>query len=196
MKEPGGLSSLPLGGRLSDLSGRMSRSQRFWAMTAALVLGTVFLGMTFIQAPWQEKRREMGSRLEEEKQRSELLLSIQRRRDAVRKNEAEILLEGGGAELTGEISRMASEAHMAVESVLPYPDVEVAPYIQYEIEIVATASPEALLQFLRSIEAHRPLLMLSEMEIGTEAPTATDEILDQQRIRTKIMAMGSAERPQ
>lgn len=196
MKKPAGVGSLSLG-RLSELGSETSRVQRLWILTGAMLLATAVIGMVAIQAPWQEKRRQMASQLDEEKRRSELLLALQRQRESDQKTEKELLLEGGAPVLTGVVSRLAAESGLAIESVIPYPDLAVPPYTQYQIEILATTHLDNLLRFLRAVESHRPFLLVNEMEIGDPfataspgaAPTAT-ETLEEQRVRIRIAAMG------
>lgn len=188
---------LPLS-RLSELGSRMGQTQRLWILTAVMLLATGVVGMITIQGPWQENRRRLGAQMEEEKQRSELLLSLQRQKGSLQKAEEELLMEGGTPALTGEVSRLATESHLAVESVVPQTDLVIPPYMQFQIEIVATARLENLLNFLRSIESHRPLMTLNEMEIGTPVepglPFAqTPDNLpppEQQWIRMRIGALG------
>ena len=140
-----------LGGRPLSL-GPLNRTQQLWLLTAAMVLAAGLLGMVFVQGPWAQRRQQMGSQLEEEKQRSELLLAINRQSTSLKKSEAELLLEEGGTPvLTSEVSRLASESGLAVESVTPLPELTLAPYTQFEIEMVAMATSENLLHFLRSI---------------------------------------------
>ncbi|MBI3323525.1 MAG: type 4a pilus biogenesis protein PilO [Candidatus Omnitrophica bacterium] len=192
--------------RLSDLGSRMSRTQQLGILTASMLLGTALIGITTIQGPWQESRRETGSQLEEEQRRSELLLAIQRKRDTLQKSEQELLLQGGAPALTGEVSHLAAGSQLSIESVAPQPDLSIQPYTQFQIEIVATARLENLLAFLRSIESHRPLLMLNEMEIGEAAAgsplgvgppqktPAGGEDPQRQYVRMKIGAVGRLKR--
>ena len=200
MKKPaaaaGGIS------RLSELGSHMGQAQRLGILTAVMLLATGLIGMVTIQGPWQENRRQLGAQLDEEKQRSELLLSIQRQKGSLQKSEEELLMmDGGTPALTSEVSRLATESHLSVESVAPQSDVVAPPYTQFQIEIVATARLENLLNFLESIENHRPLLVLNEMEVGAPvepgAPfvqTADNapppEPPEQQRIRMRIGALG------
>ena len=156
----------PLLSQFSEMGSQVSHAQQLAIFTAAMLLGTAVTGMLLIQFPWQERRRQMGTDLDVEKQRAELLLSIQRQKESMDKEEKEALLEGGTPVLTGTISRLAAEAQLAVESVSPKSDQTISPYTQVQIEVTATARLENLLRFLRSVENHRPLLTLNEIEIG------------------------------
>lgn len=189
MKKPSPAGGLPLS-RLSYLGSLVGRAQRLWILTAAMILAAGLIGITAIQSPWQENRRRLGSQLDEERQRSELLLSLQRQKGSLQKTEEELLLEGGTPALTGKVSRLAAESHLAVESVTPQDDLAVQPYTQFQIEITATARPENLLGFLQSIEGHRPLLTLNEMEIDEPADPKPPSQTEQRRIRMKIGAVG------
>lgn len=187
--------------RLSDLGSQMSRILRLWILTASMALGTALIGATAIQGPWQESRRETAAQLEEEQRRSELLLAIERKRVTLQKSEKELLLEGGAPALTSEVSHLAAESQLSIESVVPQPDLSAQPYTQFQIEIVASARLQNLLTFLRSIESHRPLLILNEMEIGEALAGGTPpnalpkgEVQDTQRIRMKIGAVGRLKR--
>ena len=206
MKKPAAAGGLPLS-RLSELGSRMGQAQRLWILTVAMILATGFIGMVAIQGPWQENRRQLGSHLEDEKQRSELLLSLQRQKGSLQKAEEELLLEGGAPALTGEVSHLATESHLAIESVAPQDDLVVPPYTQFQIEIVATARLENLLIFLQSIENHRPLLTLNELAIGEPVElglplqseqgvgTPLPQPPEEQRIRMKIGALGRQKKP-
>lgn len=187
--------------KLSDLGSQMSRAQRLWILTGSMLLGTALIGATAIQGPWQESRRETAGQLEEEQRRSELLLAIQRKRDTLQKSEKELLLEGGAPVLTSEVSHLATESQLSIESVAPQPDLSAPPYMQFQIEIVATARLQNLLTFLRAIESHRPLLILNEMEIGDalvggppSKALPAGEAQETQRVRMKISAVGRLKR--
>lgn len=191
MKKTSVAGGLPLA-RLSHLGSQISRTQRLWILTAAMLLAAAAIGILAILGPWQESRRQTGSQLEQEQRRSKLLVSIQRKRDSLQKTEQELLLEGGTPALTSQVSRLATQSQVAIDSVTPQPDLSVPPYTQFQIEIEATARPDDLLAFLRSMESRRPLLLLNEMEIG-EQPSKTlppAETTETQRIRLKIGAVG------
>ena len=200
MKKPAASGGLSLS-RLSDLGSRMGRTQWLWILTASVLLAAALIGMMVIQSPWQDSRRQIGSQLEEEKQRSELLLAIQRKKESLQKAEQDLLLEGGTPALTSEVSRLATESRLAIESVTPQRDFSIPPYTQFQIEIVGAAGQGELLGFLHAIEAHRPLLLLNEMGIG-EAPDERSSEIQQlptavpegetaaQRVRMKIGALG------
>lgn len=205
MKKPAAGS--PLLSQLSGMGSRINRTQQLLILTAAALLGTALLGMLLIQSPWQERRRQMVSDLDVEKQRSDLLLSIRRQKESMDKEEQEWLFEGGTSALTGEISRLATEAQLAVESVSPKEEQSVPPYTQIQIEVIATARMENLLGFLRSIESHRPLLALNEVEIGDnlsgggwtspyegEQALPLSEAPQDQRIKLLISALARAKK--
>ncbi len=188
--------------RLSDLGSRIGRTQWLWILTAAMLLAAGLIGITAIQGPWQANRRKIGLQFDEEKQRSELLLAAQRKRASLQKAEQDLLLEGGAPALTSEVSRLATESRLAIESVTPQPDLSIPPYTQFQIEITAAAGQGELLGFLRAIETHRPLLLLNEMEIGEvpdERPSEIQQLSavvpggetpEAQRVRMKIGALG------
>ncbi|MBI3312205.1 MAG: hypothetical protein HYZ88_01600 [Candidatus Omnitrophica bacterium] len=162
MKEKSSLSS-----QLRDLGVQITSAQKFWLASAGIALGTLFLGNTLIQTPWQERRRQIASRYGEEQQRLELVQALQRQNQSLQQKEKGLLLEGGAPVLTSHISRIAAQSAVEIESVTPQAEASWAPYTKYQIEVIAQAKLKDLTLLLHAIEQHRPVLIVDEVEVET-----------------------------
>jgi Tfp pilus assembly protein PilO len=168
----------------------MNRTQQLLLITLGMGLLTVTIGFLMIQAPWQERRRQLTSRTSEEKERSDLLLVIQRQKADLEETEGTFLLKGGATGLASQISNLAAQSGLQIDSVTPQPEVVVEPYIRFQLEILATGNLANLMRFLRTLEDHRPLLWVEQLDVeesskGETLSTAKSE----PRIRLLIGAV-------
>ena len=152
--------------QLNEVRGQITHTQRIWLMNVGVFLVTVVAGFVTIQIPWQEHRRQLAAQYAEETERSELLQEILNQRTQLQGLEKKLLLEGGATALTGQISRLASESGLQIESVAPQPELALEPYMKYQIEVLASSNLTDVLRFLRSIETHEPLFWVDQLEIG------------------------------
>jgi Tfp pilus assembly protein PilO len=137
-------------------------------------MATALLGIRGIQAPWQQQRQQLERRYKEEVQRSELLSTILSQGSQLKKQEGELLLQGGLSLLTGEVMRLASKAGLQVESVGPQPEVQIGPYTRFQIQLVASSNFTDLLGFLRFLEQEGTLLEVDRLEIGEASSPRTE----------------------
>lgn len=158
--------------QLRELGARISPTQRFWLATLVIVLATFFLGSTLIQTPWEGHRRQMVSRISNEKQRIELLQTLNHQGETLQESEQGLLLEGGAPVLTSHLSRIAKESGVEIESVTPQPQVSLPPYIKFQIEITALAHLKDLVRLLHTLEHYKPLLVTDELEVGSPSTAA------------------------
>lgn len=158
--------------QINEAKSQITRTQRLMLITGGVVTVTLVLGVVFIQLPWQEKRRQLSSSYSEEKERAELLQSIQRQRAELQGMEGKFLLEGGATGLASQLSQLAAQAGIQIESVTPQQEVTVEPYTRYQLEIVALSNLANTLRFLRAVEEHRPLLWVEQLDMG-EPPEAS-----------------------
>ena len=156
----------PLTSQLSEIRGRITRTQWIWLTNAGVCIITLGVGFIAIQAPWQERRQQLASQYAEESERSDLLKEILQQRSVLRTLEKKLLLEGGATALTSQISQLAAEAGLQIESVTPQPELVIDPYLKYQIEIQASSSLTNVLRFLHSVENHVPVLWADQLEIG------------------------------
>ena len=193
-----------LASQLSDIRGRVTRTQWIWLMNTGICILTLAIGFMAVQTPWQDRRRQLQSQYAEEKEQTELLWGISTQRKELQKLEKSLLLEGGTTALTSQISRLASEAGLQIESVTPQPEFPIDPYLKYQIEILANSNLVNALRFLHSIETHQPLFWVDQLEIGEllvepsttfagisfgqESNTA-EQVSDQHRIRLIVGAL-------
>ena len=188
--------------QISEAKSQISRGQQLLFVTVGVGILTLAIGITMIQLPWQEKRRQLASRYSEEKERSELLVAIQRQKAELQETEEKFLLEGGATGLTGQISQLANQSGLQIDSVTPQPEVVAEPYTRFQIEILATGNLTNALRFLRSAEEHRPLLWVEQIDMGEplgevssssfsayEEKPAAYQPNDQQQIRFLIGAV-------
>ena len=158
--------------QINEVRGQITQTQRIWMMNIAVCLVTAVVGVVAIQMPWQEHRQQLAAQYADEKERAELLQAIVGQRTQLQTLEKKFLLEGGATALTGQISRLATEASLQIESVAPQPELALEPYMKYQIEIFASSSLMNVLHFLRSVETHEPLFWVDQLEIG-ELPGET-----------------------
>ena len=108
---------------------------------------------------------------------------------------------GGATGLTGQLSQLAAQSGLQIESVTPQAELVSEPYTRFQIEIMTTGNLSNILRFLRTVEDHRPLLWTEQMDIGepvsesVSAFTTTEDATaakpkDQQKIRFLIGAVG------
>ncbi len=155
--------------QINEAKSQITRTQRLMLISAGIVLATAVIGLIGIQMPWQERRQRLAAQYNEEKERSEQLVAIQRQKTELKGMESQLLLEGGVTGLAGQLSRLATQSGLQVESVTPQPEIAADPYTRFQIEITATSNLANILQFLRVIEDHRPLFWIEQMEMGEAA---------------------------
>lgn len=187
--KPGASSSIL--SQINTAKSQINRTQQLLLVTLGMGILTLAIGVLMIQAPWQERRQQLTSRYGEEKDRSELLLAIQRQRADLQETERAFLLKGGATGLAGQISNLAAQSGLQIDSVTPQPEVVAEPYTRFQLEILATGNLANLMRFLRTLEDHRPLLWVEQLDIG-EFSTGTFSAFtakDQQKIRLLIGAV-------
>ena len=161
--------------RLSQLLNRLSRKQRLGFISAGILLATLLIGLTQIYTPWQQRLAELQRQYRQEQERGEILLGIGHQRKTIQKQEEKILFQGGTPGLTGEISRLASDANFQIESVVPQPEASFGPYTKIQVAVSATSSFQDLLQFVRLLEDHTPILKIEHLELSQLKTEATQD---------------------
>lgn len=152
--------------QLGEFFSRITRTQALTFITGAFLLATLLTGLIFIQGPWTGQRQRLSATYSEELQRSELLMQIGSASKQLKALEQDLLIQGDTPALTSQITRLATNYGLDIESVVPRDEVLLDPYRKLQIEVVATASFRNLLLFLDATESHRPLLMVEELEMG------------------------------
>ena len=177
--------------QINEVKSQITRSQKLWLITLGIGLTTLGLGVALIHLPWQEHRQRLANQYNEEKERSELLLAIQRQKTELQGLEDKFLLRGGATSLTAQISQLGAQSGLQIESVTPQPEMAADPYIRYQIEIMANSNLANLLRFLRILEDRRPLLWVEQMDIGEASRSSQDPPLqqEQQKVRFLIGAL-------
>ncbi len=189
---PKTVSSPSILSQINEAKSQISRTHQLWILTLGILALTLAIGIMGIQLPWQEQRQRLAAQYSEETERSELLLAIEMQRRGLQNMEGEFLLVGGTTRLAGQISQLAAQSGLQIESVTPQPELVSEPYTRFQIEIITTGNLSNILRFLRIVEDHRPLLWTEQMDIG-ESPTedaTTSKPKDQQKIRFLIGAVG------
>ena len=149
---------------LQSLGDRISRTQKLLAMTTSILLGTLGIAFFGIYQSWQQNRLQLEKQYGLERNRMELLSKINDNRQHLEKLEARLLLTEG--DVTDKISRLADKSGIQIELITPQPDVSLGLYSESQLQVIATATFPDLLQFLRSLEQHDPLLKIDQLEIG------------------------------
>ena len=185
--------------RVSAAKLQINRTQQLLLVTLGMGLLTLAIGVLMIQMPWQERRQQLTSRTIEEKERSELLRVIQRQKADLQGLERACLLKGGATGLASQISDLATQSGLQIDSVTPRPEIVAEPYTRFQLEILATGNLANLMRFLRTLEDHRPLLWVEQLDVEepaaeTASVVTFDEKLvfkqkDQQNIRLVIGAV-------
>jgi len=177
-------------GASSSILSQFNRTQQLLLITLGMGILTLAIGVLMIQVPWQERRQQLISRTGEEKKRSELLRAIQRQKADLEGIERTFLLKGGATGLASQISDLATQSGLQIDSVTPQPEVVAEPYTRFQLEILATVNLANLMHFLRTLEDHRPLLWVEQMDMGEPSPEASSFTpKDQQKIRLLIGAV-------
>lgn len=161
-----------LSNRLQDLGARISPTQRLWLVSVGIAAAASLIGNTLIQTPWRERSRQLAARYTDQQQRIELLRALEQQDRMVSQRGKGQLLEGGSPVLTDQISRIAKENKIAIQSVTPQGETALAPYTKHQIEVKTLARIEDLARFLHAIEHHQPFLTVDEMEIDRTRTSA------------------------
>ncbi len=186
--KPGASSSIL--SQISAAKSQINRTQQLLLVTLGMGILTLAIGVLMIQVPWQERRQQLTSRTGEEKERSELLRVIQRQKTDLQGIERTFLLKGGATGLASQISDLATQSGLQIDSVTPQPEIVTEPYTRFQLEILATGNLANLMRFLRTLEDHRPLLWVEQLDME-EPPTETSSSTakDQPKIRLLIGAV-------
>ena len=198
---PKTVSSPSILSQINEAKSQINRTQQLWVITLGILVLTLAIGIMGIQLPWQEQRQRLTAQYSEEKERSELLLALQRQKKELQSMEGKFLLVGGATRLAGQISQLAAQSGLQIESVTPQPELVSKPYTYFQIEIMTTGNLSNILRFLRTVEDHQPLLWTEQMDIGespseaipsfmTTEDATTAKPKDQQKIRFLIGAVG------
>ena len=187
--------------QIGEAKSQINRTQQLLLVTLGMGILTLGIGFVMIQIPWQERRQQLTALYGEEKERSELLLAIQRQKAELQGIEGKSLLKGGAPGLASQVSKLAAQCSLQIDSMTPQPEVVAGPYTRFQLEILATGNLANVILFLRTLEDCRPLLWVEQMDLG-EPPTelslspfmARDEKpgfqqRDQQKIRFLIGAV-------
>lgn len=158
--------------QINEVKSQINRTQLLWLITFGVVLLTLLIGVALIQLPWQERRRSLAAQYAEEKERSELLLGIKRQKTELQDIESKYLMTGGATGLASQVSNLASQSGLQIDSVTPQPEVSVEPYTRFQIEIIAMGDLATALRFLHTVEEHRPLLWVEQLDMGELPDTA------------------------
>lgn len=200
----------PLLSQLKEARSQITRTQRVLLLGGAIFGLALVAGIAVIQMPWQEQRKHLSMQVEEESERAELLLGIQRQRSELSTLERKLLLDGGPTALTRQVSRLAAEAGLRIESVTPQQELLVEPYTKYQLEVIASSNLLNLMRFIRSLENHEPQFSVDELEVGEfqselgQSVIAFDTTLteqrsfqptERQRVRVLIGAISKPEAP-
>lgn len=200
----------PLLSQLKEARSQITRTQRALLLGGAIFGLALVAGIAVIQMPWQEQRKNLSMQVEQESERSELLLGIQRQRSELSTLEQKLLLDGGPTALTSQISRLAAEAGLRIESVTPQQELTLEPYTKYQLEVIASSNLLNLLRFIRSLENHEPQFSVDELEVGEFQSETSQPIIpfdttlteqrsfqppEQQRVRVLIGAVSRPKTP-
>lgn len=151
--------------QFGDLFEQIPPPQRIWLLTGGMVVLTLFLGLTFIQGPWSAKRRRLAHEIQQERQRSELLMELRTLQKDLSQTHEALILRGGATELTRMATDLAAQTGLEIESVNPQPPTLHDRYKKLQIRLVARAGYPELVAYLRAVETHRPLLKINELEM-------------------------------
>ena len=118
-----GGSSASILSQISEAKSQINRTQQLMLVTFGVAILTLAAGFFIIQVPWQERRQQLTNLYGEEKERSELLLAIQRQKADLQGLEGKYLLKSGATGLASQISNLAAQCGLQIDSVTPQPEV-------------------------------------------------------------------------
>lgn len=173
---------------------RISQTQRTLLLIITVSLVTGFIGFTVIYTPWRQQRNQLEQQYQEEQQRSDLFSVIRGQEKKLTEQEEKLLLPTGGtAALTGEVTRLASQNAITIESITPQSQASFGPYTRFQIQVLATARFQDLFQFLRDLEQERPLLKIDQVEIGNSSQQTQERSRELNRLNPEGITPASEE---
>lgn len=154
---------------------QMPREKQVGMVSAGIVLSTLALGWLALQRPYEGRRARLENQIEQESKRTAVLSSLASLSGELRKIQSSLLIQGGTPALTRQITQLASQAGVRIESVLPQPEMTFGPYTRVQVRVVAASTYAQLTAFLQLLERHEPPLHLDELEAGERAPVMRRE---------------------
>lgn len=161
-------------GQLSSLGEKMQTVPWGWLTAIVACLITFAIGMGTIQGPWQQRRRQLQARYEEEWRRQELLVALHTEGNRIVQQEKTVLLQVEAPVFTSEVTRLAAEAGLQIDSVVPQTNSSLGPYKRSQIQVVSTTRFSSLLKFLRSLEQHSPFFRVERLDL-TRGPGSSNQ---------------------
>ncbi len=168
--------------QISTVRSQIDPTQQLLLVTLGMGILTLAIGVMMIQMPWQERRQQLTSLYSEENERSELLLAIQRQKANLQEIEGAFLLKGGAPSLANEISNLANQTGLQINSIMPRPEVAADPYTRFQLEILATGNLANLIRFLKTLEDDRPLLWVEQLDIGGPLTETSSAVFDEKSV--------------
>ena len=168
--------------QISTVRSQIDPTQQLLLVTLGMGILTLAIGVMMIQMPWQERRQQLTSLYSEENERSELLLAIQRQKANLQEIEGAFLLKGGAPSLANEISNLANQTGLQINSIMPRPEVAADPYARFQLEILATGNLANLIRFLKTLEDDRPLLWVEQLDIGGPLTETSSAVFDEKSV--------------
>ena len=168
--------------QISTVRSQIGPTQQLLLVTLGMGILTLAIGVVMIQMPWQERRQQLTSLYGEENERYELLLAIQRQKANLQEIEGAFLLKGGAPGLANEISNLANQTGLQINSIMPRPEVAADPYTRFQLEILATGNLANLIRFLKTLEDDRPLLWVEQLDMGGPLTETSSAVFDEKSV--------------
>ncbi|MBI1991919.1 MAG: hypothetical protein HYS71_01595 [Candidatus Omnitrophica bacterium] len=166
METPKGLSVSKLG----SLFLKIPPQRQVAVISTGIVLSTLALGWFAIQKPYESQKSQREARIQLEGKRTEVLSTLAGLSAELKKIRSTLLMKGGTPALTRQVTDLASQAGVEIDSVSPLAEASFGPYTRVQIRVVAASSYAQLMDFLRLMERHEPLLKIDELKVGGSSP--------------------------
>ncbi|MBI1953787.1 MAG: hypothetical protein HYS41_06670 [Candidatus Omnitrophica bacterium] len=135
-------------------------------VSTGIVLSTLALGWFAIQKPYESQKIQGEAQIQLESKRTEVISGSALLSTELKKIRSTLVMEGGTPALTRRVTDLASQAGVEIDSVSPLAEASFGPYTRVQIRVVAASGYAQMMDFLRLLERHEPLLKIDELKVG------------------------------
>lgn len=177
---------------LAAIQSQLSSGQKLLFISIGLLSITILTGIFLIQIPWQEKKERLSKDYTDEQGKTDLLSAIEKLQKNSKTLERKHLYTEGISGLTSQITRIASQSGLRIDSITPQPETPYPPYTRIQVEIIANSPLMNVSQFLSAVEQAEPALSVNWVDLS-EPPAAASG--DSTLFNAPMMPVGSAPLP-
>lgn len=155
--------------KLAERFLQIPREKQVGIVSAGILLSALTLGWLAVQQPYEGRRSLLENRIQQESKRTAILSHLASISGELLKIRSALLIQGGTPALTRQVTQLASQAGVRIESVSPQPEMTFGPYTRVQVRVVGACAYAQWVAFLRLLERHEPLLKIDELEVGERA---------------------------